>query len=480
MTITVVGLGPGTLERMTLGARRLLDDPDTTVVLRTIHHPAAAELAAFRPDVVACDDLYEAHGDHADVYAAIAERVVGLVDGGPVVYAVPGSPLVGERAVGLLRRAAEAAGRRIDVLPAESFLDAVLAEVAVDPLADGLQVLDAQDLPVDLVLAAPTVVGHLTLPHLVVDVRDRLVELLGDDAEVTLLADLATPDRLVRRMPVAALDETMAGLRVSLFIPPQSAGLLGAVETMRRLRVECPWDAEQTHRSILPNLVEETFEAHDALAAIGADVPGGDEPDWGAYADAEEEVGDVLLQVLFHAVMAEETGGFSVESVATQLRDKLVRRHPHVFGDVEAGTAADTLARWEAIKDTERGRESLMDGVAPSMPGISRSHKLGERAARVGFDWPDAVAVLETLRGELDELEADLDDADRAAHEWGDVAFTLVMAARHLGLDPELALREAAARFETRFRAMEARAGGSLDGRSLEEMDALWGAVKEA
>lgn len=471
MGVTVVGLGPGTLDRVPGHALARLTDPAATVVLRTIHHPAAAELAD-RRDVVTCDDLYLSASVHGDVYAAIVDRVLGF--DGDVVYAVPGSPLVGETAVHLLRtRVAD-----VDVVGGESFIDAALAVLGIDPLKDGLQVLDAQDLPHQLVFQVPTIIGHLTLPHLVTEVGDRLSGLLGDDAPVTLLTDLGTPEARTEVLAVGRLGPDAAGLRVSLVVPAQPAGLIGAVETMRRLRVECPWDAEQTHHSILRNLVEETFELYDALEAVGADVPGDAEPDWGAYADAEEELGDVLLQVLFHTTMAEEVGGPGLESVATQLREKLERRHPHVFGDVEAGSAEDTLERWESIKDAEKARGSLMDGVAGSMPGIGRSEKLGERAARIGFDWADAPSVVESLRGEIAELEAEWADADRAFEEWGDVAFTLVNLARHLGIDPELALRRAAGRFESRFRAMEAMA--DLDGLSLAELDDLWQRAKSS
>jgi tetrapyrrole methylase family protein/MazG family protein len=466
--VTVVGLGPGTLDRVSEHTRRLVTDPSATVVARTLHHPAATELAALR-EVTTCDDLYEAAGRHGDVYDAIVDRILSI--DGPVVYAVPGSPLVGESAVAILRDRVP----DLEVLPAESFIDATLAAVGIDPLKDGLQVLDAQDLPAELAFPVPTIIGHLTLAPLVVEVRDRLAGLIGEDAPVVLLTDLTLPGAAVEELTVSDLSDDHAGLRVSLFVAPRPAGLLGAVETMRRLRVACPWDAEQTHQSILPNLVEETFELYDALSAVGPDVPGGGDPEWGAYADAEEELGDVLLQVLFHTTMGEETGGLSLESVATQLREKLERRHPHVFGDVEAGSAADTLERWESIKDAEKERESLMDGVAESMPGIARAHKLAERAARIGFDWSDAHAVVETLHAELGELDA-AEAPEAVEHEWGDVAFTLVNLARHLGVDPELALRRAAGRFEARFRSMESMA--DLDGLSLDELDRLWERAK--
>jgi tetrapyrrole methylase family protein / MazG family protein len=479
MTIAVVGLGPGSLDRVPTRTLDLLTATDHQVIVRTLHHPAAAELAA-RREVRTCDDLYELGVDHAAVYEAGSARVMAASGAGPVVYAVPGSPLVGETSVGLIRRAAGAAGIHVEVLAAESFLDVALVATGVDPLEDGLQVLDAQDLPHQLVLQVPTIIGHLTIGPLVDEVRDRLLVVLDADSPVTVLTDLGSSAERVEQVALGDLGHGHAGLRVSLFVSPAPAGVVGVVDTMRRLRAACPWDAAQTHRSILPNLVEETFEAHEALGAIGADVPGEGDPDWGAYADAEEELGDVLLQVLFHTTMAEEVGGFSLESVATELRRKLERRHPHVYGDAEAGTAEETLQRWEAIKDAEqRERASLMDGVAIGLPAISRAQKLAERATKVGFDWGDADGVLDTLRGELTELVEARGDQGSVDHEWGDVALTLVNLARHLGVDPERSLREAAGRFEQRFRTMERLASGTLAELDPAKLETLWAEAKE-
>jgi MazG family protein len=249
---------------------------------------------------------------------------------------------------------------------------------------------------------------------------------------------------------------------------------------MRRLRTECPWDAEQTHQSILPNLVEEAYELYDALEAVGEGVPGeGVEPDWGAYADVEEELGDVLLQVLFHTTMGEEIGGVSLEGVVSELRLKLIRRHPHVFGDVEAGTAQDTLERWEKIKIEEKGRESALDGVPRSLPSVPRAEKLQKRAARVGFDWDEIGPVLGKVHEELGELEEAM-GTPHAEHELGDLLFSVVNLARHLDLDPELAARRAVDRFEQRFRQVEVLADRSLGEMTLEEMDVLWEKAKEA
>ena len=270
------------------------------------------------------------------------------------------------------------------------------------------------------------------------------------------------------------------GARTSLYLAPPPNGWFGLVTTNRRLRRECPWDREQTHHSLLPHLIEETYETVEAITRLGDDAPGGD-PDFGAYAEVEEELGDLLLQVVFHATLAEEPGAFGVEEIAEGIRRKLVLRHPHVFGDVQADDASTVKANWEQIKTGEKARVSLMDDVPQAMPALSRADKLQRRAASVGFDWPEVGPVLDKLREEVDELAADLERPERAAHELGDVLFTVVNLARHLGLDPEVAFRRANDRFADRFREVErlaGAAGATLGDLSLEQLDALWDRAK--
>jgi MazG family protein len=224
----------------------------------------------------------------------------------------------------------------------------------------------------------------------------------------------------------------------------------------------------------------------DAVSALPVEAPGG-EPDWVAYSAVEEELGDLLLQVLFHTVMAEEAGAFTIDDVAEGLRRKLVRRHPHVFGEVEASTPGEVLRNWEAIKSGEQaaGRSSpdrppsrsLMDGVPASMGGLARAAKLQKRAASVGFDWEGPAGVVPKLAEELGELSEVIDQPEKAEREIGDLLFTLVNLTRHLGLDSEVALRGAVARFEARFRRME-ELEESLPGRSLAQLDELWERAK--
>ncbi len=472
--LTIVGLGPGDLDRTPPHVRALLDDASVAVILRTREHPAAESLAALR-SVVTCDDLYEAHESFDVLYAAVAERVIESALVTDTIYAVPGSPLVGERSVAILRNAAVDAELDVEIIPAESFIDAVCAAAGIDPLSDGLRVVDGRDMPHILWFDAPTIIGHVDVPVVLADVKARLGAILSPGTHIGVATDLGSAGGSIEWLALEDLDADRAGYRTSLVVPEVEAGLRGAVEVVRHLRDRCPWDREQTHHSITHNLVEEAYELAEALAALSPQAPGGT-ADFGAYADVEEELGDVLFQVLFHATMGQEAGAIELDGIGEVLRTKLVRRHPHVFGDVDVSSAAEVVANWDVIKAAEKRRDSRLDGVAAGLPPLARAHKIQERAARAGFDWRSSVHVRHKLDEELDELDESHSEEDRL-HELGDVLFTVINLARHLDVDPALALRRTTARFESRFRAMEQ--GADLDELSLEELDALWEQVKK-
>ncbi len=471
--IIIAGLGPAGLDRVEEVTRLRLLDPGLAVVVRTLQHPAAAELAR-RRTVEPCDDLYESAADFDEVYQGIARRVLARAAAGPVAYVVPGSPLVGERSVALIREAAAAAGLTVEIAVGESFLPLVLERAGADPLERGLQMLDGHRLPDPLLLHLPTVIAQVDTPAVLFEVRDALLRLLLPETPVTRLADLGGPEERVEALTLTELRAEHAGLRVSLFLDPVPPGWPGLIQTNARLRRECPWDRRQTHHSLARHLIEEAYETVAALEALPPEAPAG-EPDLPGYIEAEEELGDLLLQVVFHATLAAEAGVFGVEEVAEGIRRKLVRRHPHVFGEVEAETAEEVLANWEQIKRDEKGRDSLLDGVPESLPALSRAHALQARAATVGFDWAELSGVVAKVREELEEVLA---PGARTVDEVGDLLFSVVNLARHLGVDPEQALRRGAARFERRFRAMERE--GTLAGLTLEEMDRRWEAAKAA
>ncbi len=260
----------------------------------------------------------------------------------------------------------------------------------------------------------------------------------------------------------------------------RTASLDRLLVIMARLRdpaAGCPWDLEQTFASIAPYTLEEAYEVADAI-------------DRNDLNDLREELGDLLLQVVFHARMAEEQGAFAFEDVAKAICDKMVRRHPHVFGDAAVEGSAEQVAAWETIKAAERAakgadRAGVLDDVPTGLPGLVRAVKLTKRAARVGFDWPDTLSILAKLREETAELEAEIAAGDRAKakEELGDLLFVCANLARKLDVDPEDTLRAANAKFIRRFGFIErelAATGRRPEQSDLTEMDALWDEAKRA
>jgi tetrapyrrole methylase family protein/MazG family protein len=248
------------------------------------------------------------------------------------------------------------------------------------------------------------------------------------------------------------------------------------------LREQCPWDEKQTHDSLVRYLIEETYEVVDAISALDPDEQSTDEK-------FIEELGDLLYQVEFHATIAEQQGRFSIADVARSIHDKLVRRHPHVFGDVHAETADAVVTNWDAIKQQERGEvteKSVFDGVASSSPSLMYSTKLQKRAAEFGFDWPDSKGASDKIAEELGELRKAVEskqDAKEIALELGDVLFSVVNLSRHLGIDAETALRSAADKFRGRFQSVVALAEQrklDLTKCSLTQLDELWETVKQS
>jgi MazG family protein len=260
--------------------------------------------------------------------------------------------------------------------------------------------------------------------------------------------------------------------------PPGPAGdiarLLGIMARLRDPVDGCPWDVEQTFASIAPHTLEEAYEVADAIER-------------GDMADLRDELGDLLLQVVFHAHMAEEAGHFAFPDVVAAIADKLERRHPHVFGDETIADAAAQTDAWEAMKRRERAEKAhhgVLDGLAVGLPATVRAQKMGNRVARVGFDWPDPNRLLDKVQEELDEVRAEVNAGaphDRLADEVGDLMFTCVQLARKLAVDADSALRHTNAKFERRFRHVESRlaeAGRGAADASLEEMEALWQEAK--
>ncbi len=259
---------------------------------------------------------------------------------------------------------------------------------------------------------------------------------------------------------------------------PDAAGqaFAEAVRIMARLRGPggCPWDREQTMESIKPHTLEETYEVFDAI-------------DRRAWPDLRDELGDLLLQVIFYAQIAADDEHFNIEDVVRGLSAKLIRRHPHIFADAVAETAADVNTTWERVKQQERAGKPLEGGLMADVPrfvpALVEARKLGSKAAKVGFDWPDTNSLFDKVQEEIAEVRAELTESPNASlveEEVGDLFFVLTNLSRHLNVDPEQALRKANAKFRRRFSAMEQAAGEGLPSLSLAEMESLWDAAKQA
>ena len=513
-TITIVGLGPGAVGNLSLETMGLLKG-DAQVILRTSVHPTVAELQRQDVHFTSCDDLYETSESFEEVYEAIVSRVLGAASAGDVVYAVPGSPLVAEKTVVLLRSAAKQQGVKLVIKPSMSFLDLAYVELGIDPIA-GLQIIDAQDFGAAASAGNhPLMITQVYSQMVASDLKLILMDALPDEYEIYFLRNLGLPDEECRPIKLFELDrQPNIDHLTSAYIPPMDAAEAGAVadngiitfddeyeeacdeqacaddflpeigfddvdiqplvDVMRTLREPggCPWDREQTHVSIRSNMIEEVYEYLEAV-------------DQGDIKGMREELGDVLMQIVFHARMAQEAGSFDLQDVIDDVVDKLIRRHPHVFGDTHVNGSDEVLVNWEAIKKQEKQeRKHVLDGVAQGLPALMRAYKLQSKAAKVGFDWSDVKDVWAKVEEEIGELQEALASGDVAAaeSELGDVIFALVNYARFYKIEPEVALNGTNNRFASRFGYVEqqvAKSGKAWQDFSLDELDEFWNAAKE-
>lgn len=446
--VTICGLGPGDRSLLTAATAEVLRRGDP-VLLRTSRHPGAELL-----DVAGSfEHVYETAPDFETVYRTITDEVVAAAQGaGHVVYAVPGSPLVLERSVRYLRASADV---DVELLPAVSFLDEVWARLGVDPVDDGVRLVDG----LRFATAAagergPLLVAHTHSPLVLSEVKLALDA--GEEQTAVVLQGLGTVDETIVEVAWPDLDRAVEPDHLtSLFIPelaaPVGHELARSVEMMSRLRRDCPWDREQTHQTLRKYLIEEAYEVLDAIDGLPLDVPAGELP--AGYVDLEEELGDLWFQILFHAELAAEAGQFTIADVARGLTDKMIRRHPHVYG--EDGAIDGSLpANWDRLKQEEKQRDSALDGIPSSLPALAKAEKTLKRASSAG------VATDPGADGEV--VTAAL-GPEPSAERFGSLLLSLVEVGRRAGLNAEQALREATAAASERFRAGER--AGSIDDR---------------
>ena len=432
--VTVCGLGPGDVELVTEQTKAAIaaSSPATSFV-RTRRHPSASLMERAQ----SFDAVYDSGEDLDAVYRRIADDLVAAATAnGEALYAVPGSPLVLERAVRYLRSRDEVDVR---LLPAVSFLDASWAELAIDPVEAGVRLIDGHTFATSAAgQTGPLLVAHAHAPWVLSDIKLALDA--GDEQRVIVLQRLGTPDATTFELSWPELDRSFEPDHLtSLYLPdvaaPAAASLQRSVELMQRLRQDCPWDAEQTHASLRKYLLEETYEVMEAIDEVERGEPLG-------YEHLEEELGDLWFQILFHAELAAEAGHFTVADVASTSHDKLVGRHPHVFGDVAANDAAAVARNWETIKQAEKGRDSVMEGIPVTLPALAYAEKVVKKAAKFGAPLP--------------ERAASISNEEEAA-----MALLRIVAEGHrLDLDLEGVLRTATDQARRRFEMIERDTAG--------------------
>lgn len=455
--VRVVGLGPGDLEHVTTRTIALLND-SSVVRLRTRVHPAAG---AFE-HVISYDDWYERAESFEALYAAIANDLAALATSSPngeVVYAVPGSPVVAERTVELLRERSDVS---VICEPAVSVIDVVCAALGRDPMSEQLRVVDALSSSEPLRGPGPLLVLQTYAPEVLATVADRL----PPSTEVIVLHHVGLADEVIKVLTaseLATFDD--ADHLTSLWIDGlRTAGEAtdDLVDFMRRLRRDCPWDQEQTHASLTRHLLEEAYETLDALETF-VRLEEGDQLSDEAIDHVQEELGDLLFQIIFHAELGDEEGLFNFATIADAVRDKLTGRHPHVFGDVRVSSANEVATRWEVLKRDEKGRDSVTDGIAWQLPALSLYTKLLRKAALVDLTRDNGELARTRAIGALGALAFASDPAPDGSSSsdvdaaWGDALSALLDAARWSGVDLEGVLRDRARVLANDIREREVR-----------------------
>ncbi|MGZ4111446.1 MAG: bifunctional methyltransferase/pyrophosphohydrolase YabN [Tumebacillaceae bacterium] len=486
--VTIVGLGPGSWSGLPTGTLNLLEaqqEQKGLILLRTEKHPVVDDLRARGIVFVALDEYYEAAEDFTEVYQNITDRVLqDAKTQGEVLYAVPGHPGVAETAVQLIRKQAPGTGVEVVMGPGHSFLDDMLVAVGVDPI-DGMLLLDGTSLlPRQLNPSVHTIVSQVYNRDVASDVKLTLMQQYPDEYTVTVVKAIGVEGQeRVEAIPLYELDHldwidhlTSVYVPATLEEPVVNRQLWKFVEIIAALRdpdTGCPWDLKQTHQSLRPYVLEEAYEVADAIDR--------DDP-----FDLADELGDLLLQIVLHAQIGAEEGTFDIYDVVQAVSDKMIRRHPHVFGGgMEADTSEQVVANWAEIKAQEKEEKgveetSLLDAVPASLSAMMAAYKIQKKAASVGFDWDNISDVYQKVKEEINELEETVDDT---SGELGDLFFALVNLARFLKVDPEAALAKTNHKFRSRFAYIEQRlleAGKTPDQSTLEEMDRLWNEAKNA
>ncbi len=480
--ITVVGLGPGAEQHITLA---VLEEMNTAkaIYLRTGQHPTVSLLDQKGINYQTFDYAYEELEDFDAVYSHIVTELIKKAEMEDVLYAVPGHPNVAENTVKKLKEECDKQGIEIKIHPAMSFIDVMLPVVGLDPV-EGFKLIDG--LQLDKQQPDPSIANIITQvydPFMASEIKLRLMDYYDDQQEIYVVkgAGISTLER-VERIPLYQLDRLdWIDYLTSVYIPKIDSiqkkyyNMNNLVEIMERLRNKdgCPWDIKQTHQSLKPYLIEESYEVLEAID-LDDDIL------------LEEELGDLLLQVVFHSQIANERQAFSINDVIRGISEKLIFRHPHVFQDVVANDCKEAIETWEDRKREEKQITSYtqsMETIPKHLPATMKAYKIQKKAAEVGFDWDRPEEVVKKIQEELSELKEATEKGIKKdiVEEGGDLLFAVVNLLRFLEVEPEEALNVTCKKFIKRFSFIEKaskRTGRDLKDMTLEEMEDLWQQVK--
>ena len=480
--IIVAGLGPGSIEYLPVKTLELMRNT-ASIYLRTEKHPLVEELLRRGISFESFDSLYDRGCSFQEVYENIVSILLEQAAEGDVLYGVPGHPMVAERTVQMLLEAAQGA-YDVQILPAMSCLDAVYASLRLDPTR-GLLIMDALELlenssPLNTQL--PLMCTQVYGKRIASEVKLTLMEHYPDAHPVVVVHAAVVPGQeLIKTIPLFELDrQEEISYLTTLFVPETDSSSSRQEDPFRfleklmiRLRSPggCPWDLEQDFDSLKRYLIEETYEVIEAIE--DADMH-----------KLQEELGDLLLQVIFYSQIAREKDIFNINDVIGGISEKLIRRHPHVFGNsVKVNCVEDVNVNWEKIKHSEKMDRPRFD-IPRELPALMRAEKVQKKAAETGFDWPDISGAWEKIQEELAELSLAIQEQSHreVKGEVGDLLFAVVNVARFLQADPEEALTLTINKFIHRFKHIETRAeelGKRTEEMSLEEMDELWNEAKD-
>lgn len=478
--LKIMGLGPGAYEALTIGALKELKN-NKNIYFRTEKHPTVDFLKDEGIKFESYDHAYEKYDSFDDVYKYIAEDLITKIkDDEDLIYAVPGHPLVAEKSVINLIELCKENNIQYEVLPAVSFVDAMMEALQVDPI-EGVKIIDAFDMKNQILdKRVGTIITQVYNNFIASEVKLRLLEGYEDDTEIIFVRAAGVEGlESIRKIPLYELDwQEDIDYLTSIYIPKDLGNkkdfqdLLDIIETLRNPG-GCPWDREQTHESLKSALLEECYEVIDAIENEDEDA-------------LIEELGDILLQVVFHTSIGKEDGYFDIMDVIGGISNKMINRHPHVFGNEEANTSEQVLVNWDEIKKEEKGIKTLteeMQNIAKSLPATTRAYKVQKKAKKVGFDWDDVNCAMDKVKEELNEIKEvyNCEDKSIIEGEVGDLLFACINVARFLEVDGELALDKTIKKFINRFSYIENEAiknNKNLKDMTLEEMDKLWEEAK--